>query len=755
MELSLVQCYQSLGEIKVMTSSAVKRLVILFHLPLQIRSAPLDRRIQSIGSIDPSTDEWSSTLSGIGPLILLVGERTTKQVLRNVRSIASAFSLAAAPLGLLSVVTSLIRICGTQSLRAYIGYELEARTVAGIEITRVNCGGVHAHLTDGYVVRSMAANPASQLVAVSILEGENKEIADEATRRIMACSSFEGEKRKRGLPDNVANSRWVMHIVTPTKARREVVVSMIETLATAIGYPHENLDDFPEHVAASCDIGSSQRGDVLETSIHEDEGIRNVESIIEIPAAKQDSDPTEESAIQVSVLELSSTLPTLSEKGNIEPTFWKFTFMNTFDAVSEFTTSKQVSDLSAMLIGSVSLTAILAIYLLDLWQNGWVMSIGWILVVVGYAGIVSGVTVAAVLIHSSCQCIKLEFSGPSSGDGMVVSVKNTDSMDTTGSKLVSCMSKRQRLEAVWIKPSSSYERLLATITTISLVVAFITHYLGLRAIRWWASVGELGVCLIASFARSTSNERQEPFRVVEDVKVDKRCISTGIIRTQTARLIDQKSNKGDKHLDARAFSLVSFNYPPNTGERIAFQAAKLCMSEPILKGNLLRLTGMMMKLWDNEDENCSIIASFNGSLLLSEGLGSPTAHLCIAFQAKRSDLASPTAFLARAIMRQPEWMLGLPGFGNGIPVGNVYFPSIQSIMDWWTLSEDRNDLCDLQKNLHWPFVLINTTFFIQLFDQWKEGGKLATEVSRAQGRSDENEKGIAQEVVGFLQRLFK
>jgi len=98
-------------------------LSILSLLP-RILSVPLKhqpRIIQSIGYVDPSTDEWSSTLSGVGPLILLIGERSTKQVLRNIRGLSSAFSLAAAPLGLLSVATSLIRFCGIQYLRAFIG----------------------------------------------------------------------------------------------------------------------------------------------------------------------------------------------------------------------------------------------------------------------------------------------------------------------------------------------------------------------------------------------------------------------------------------------------------------------------------------------------------------------------------------------------------------------------------------------------------------------------------------------------------
>ncbi len=121
---------------------------VLQTLASPVQPHTLPRKIQSIGYIDPSTDEWSSTLSGVGPLILLIGERSTKQVLRNVRGPASAFSLAAAPLGLLSVVTSLIRFCGIQRLRAFIGYELEPRMMAGMEVTRVNCGGVRYEINN-------------------------------------------------------------------------------------------------------------------------------------------------------------------------------------------------------------------------------------------------------------------------------------------------------------------------------------------------------------------------------------------------------------------------------------------------------------------------------------------------------------------------------------------------------------------------------------------------------------------------------
>ncbi|OCK78584.1 hypothetical protein K432DRAFT_259571, partial [Lepidopterella palustris CBS 459.81] len=66
-------------------------------------------------------------LSGIAPLVVLIGEKNTKQVLRDVRGFHNVYSLAVAPLGLISVLTSLIRLRGSRHLRAFIGYELEAR----------------------------------------------------------------------------------------------------------------------------------------------------------------------------------------------------------------------------------------------------------------------------------------------------------------------------------------------------------------------------------------------------------------------------------------------------------------------------------------------------------------------------------------------------------------------------------------------------------------------------------------------------
>jgi hypothetical protein len=743
-------------------------LAAVFLLPIQALAAPLDlalqpravTTVQSIGFIDPSSDEWSSTLSGIGPLILLVGERTTKQVLRNVRGLSTAFSLAAAPLGLLSVTTSLIRFCGTQKLRAFIGYELEARPVVGIEVTRVNCGGVSSHLTHGYVVRSIVANPASQLIAVSILEGKEKGLESEALARIRASKSFEREKRRLGIPAGEANVNWCLHITAPDFTE-DVKGSVIATLTRAVGLEpnSKGVMEFKRNFMAGRPDGEESMGRFAEPEISTVTSGTSLGSLSSTGNLR--SAPTvntlKSHGTSISVIELAPTSSTVLEKGSPGPPFWNFTFMTTFDAVSEFTTCALSPKFSSAAIGIVSSTGIIAAYLLVLRQNDWIMSIGWILMVLGYIGIVLGVMAAALLMNSSCISVKLD-AGPlrnSSSkwkDGMVISVKNVDSMDTTGSALVSSQSPHHILEAVYIKHSTRNNRYFASIITISLVASFLAHYLGLRAVKWWASVGELGICILAAFARSISNDLQPRFSEVKGVKIDKRCSSTGVIQVQTAHLIDA-SIPPTNSIDARSYSLLILDSTPTVGERVAYQTAKLVQQDPSICELFKTLIGMHLAILPSLSPEStsirSILVSFTGGILVSEGLASPASRILLSFESKISDLAAPSSLLGRAIMRQPEWRL-LEGAGKGIPLGNVYLFAMQNMLDWWTLSEDRNDMGDLQRNLHWPMFLINVAFFVRCFTIGKEDKELLDELDSAHNEVGNWNIKVATDVVRFL-----
>jgi hypothetical protein len=374
------------------------RLVLLISFPWHVECSPIPTRaIDTFISVDPSPDAWAETLSGIGPLILLVGERVTKQLLRNVRGAADAFSLAVALLGFLSVVTSLIRCCGIQRLRAFIGYELEARAIAAIEMTRVNCGGVHAEIVDGYIVRSAAANSVSQAIAVSLLQGSMRELGDEALLQIRLCEDFENEKSAKGVPDSVAAIQWVLHILSTEKAD---TFSVIKALVQAVdgGFSGGTGDDTirafcQSLVTSSKDMFQSNYGEKLS----QDEISAAGQSLDELtgPFANREEIKKQHGA-SVLVRETTSEslkgivhvgtdaatlVPSSSShsRTNYEGAHMpKLAFMYTLNAVSEFTTTSLVPKPVAMLLGLASFLAILATYILALWQNQWLFSVGWL-----------------------------------------------------------------------------------------------------------------------------------------------------------------------------------------------------------------------------------------------------------------------------------------------------------------------------------------------------------------------------------------
>lgn len=131
-----------------------------------------------------------------------------------------------------------------------------------------------------------------------------------------------------------------------------------------------------------------------------------------------------------------------------------------------------------MLLGLTSFLAILVIYILALWHDQWLFSVGRLLVFTGYIGIVMAVMLAALLIHSSCACIQLESRSVSNlkqlTDGLVVSVKSTDSGDTRGSKLMTSRCRAQHLELVWMRDLTRRRKILASGTAMSLVLFFLS-----------------------------------------------------------------------------------------------------------------------------------------------------------------------------------------------------------------------------------------------------------------------------------------
>jgi len=72
----------------------------------------------------------------IGPLLALFGERVATQYLRHSTSKLESLIFACAPLGILTAVTSAIRVGGNRRLKAMIGRAEEPDALAEIELVR-------------------------------------------------------------------------------------------------------------------------------------------------------------------------------------------------------------------------------------------------------------------------------------------------------------------------------------------------------------------------------------------------------------------------------------------------------------------------------------------------------------------------------------------------------------------------------------------------------------------------------------------
>ncbi|KAF5005980.1 hypothetical protein FDECE_7606 [Fusarium decemcellulare] len=80
-------------------------------------------------------DDFSNNLAtDLAPLLALFGEQITKQYLSESITLLDNFIFAMAPMGILTAVVSAIRVCGSPSLRAFIGRAQEGRGIAEAEL---------------------------------------------------------------------------------------------------------------------------------------------------------------------------------------------------------------------------------------------------------------------------------------------------------------------------------------------------------------------------------------------------------------------------------------------------------------------------------------------------------------------------------------------------------------------------------------------------------------------------------------------
>lgn len=119
------------------SSFLVSLVTVSLVFPVQIQPSAKDHHV-SYGQGLPlatSSDVWASVITNVVPLMALIGDRNTREFLRMTSTYGHLLLLAAAPLGILSVMVSAIRLCGYHFLKRLIGRDSDRRGEALVELT--------------------------------------------------------------------------------------------------------------------------------------------------------------------------------------------------------------------------------------------------------------------------------------------------------------------------------------------------------------------------------------------------------------------------------------------------------------------------------------------------------------------------------------------------------------------------------------------------------------------------------------------
>jgi hypothetical protein len=134
---------------------------------------------------DGSTELWASVVANVAPLMALVGERNAKEYMRVASSRTQLFLMASAPLGILSILVSAVRLSGPRLLRRLLGRESDRRSEALVELTPLSVEPATSAYTPGGVeIEPSFDRNRVAFVCGHVQETENIKEAVEAFKKL-------------------------------------------------------------------------------------------------------------------------------------------------------------------------------------------------------------------------------------------------------------------------------------------------------------------------------------------------------------------------------------------------------------------------------------------------------------------------------------------------------------------------------------------------------------------------------------------
>lgn len=144
--------------------------LILSTIPLAV-CPPVSQNGQPV---QDSADTWAGVIANVAPLMALVGERNAKEHMRTASSWHQFLLLATAPLGILSIMVSALRLTGSGFLRRLVGRNSERRSEALVELTPLSV----APASSVYTSRAIEIEPFQAKDRLAFVCGHIKAFPD-------------------------------------------------------------------------------------------------------------------------------------------------------------------------------------------------------------------------------------------------------------------------------------------------------------------------------------------------------------------------------------------------------------------------------------------------------------------------------------------------------------------------------------------------------------------------------------------------
>ncbi|KAF1844412.1 uncharacterized protein K460DRAFT_289144, partial [Cucurbitaria berberidis CBS 394.84] len=145
-----------------------------------------------------SWDEFSNNFAtDLAPILQLFGDQATKQYLAESTCILDCVIFAMAPLGILTAVVSVIRVCGQPFLRAFIGRAQEGSGIAELELCSSTGRDIAELYQGGAITRVFGRAKILEFIHVPQYETRYSNLDQAATAGIYTFVQFLAERKGR------------------------------------------------------------------------------------------------------------------------------------------------------------------------------------------------------------------------------------------------------------------------------------------------------------------------------------------------------------------------------------------------------------------------------------------------------------------------------------------------------------------------------------------------------------------------------